>query len=75
MDTLMPETTRVFQCASCGEYINTSMSACKFCGNLVDGKRAEQAAELQAAIGNACSDASFLRITAGAILVAFAARC
>ncbi len=72
MNTLTLDKTRVFKCSSCGEYINTSMSACKFCGNQVNLETAEQAADVQDAIGNACSEANYLKVTARAIPVAYA---
>ena len=64
MATMNLSTPSVFPCASCGEFINTSMSECKFCGTTVDALASAQAAEIQTQVGNACSDASYLKISA-----------
>ncbi|MBS1808752.1 MAG: hypothetical protein JST84_11215 [Acidobacteria bacterium] len=72
MANLNLSTPRVFQCPACGEFINTAMTECKFCGVAVDAEASTQAAEVQAKVGNACSDGSYLKISARAIPVAYA---
>jgi hypothetical protein len=60
---------RVFTCPHCKETINTSMDRCRFCSAPVDRAAAEGAADLMERVNQACSDASFLRIMAGMLLV------
>ena len=72
MATMNLGTPSVFPCASCGEFINTSMSECKFCRAPVDAVASAQAAEVQSKVGSACSDASYLKISARVIPVAYA---
>jgi hypothetical protein len=55
---------RVFPCPHCKEFINTSMSECKFCGTAVDYEAAQRAAEIQEQTAKACSDANYLKVTA-----------
>jgi len=62
---------RVFQCPNCKETINTSVSHCPFCAAPVDSHAAEAAADFMSKVNQACSDAIYLRIVAGA-MVAFA---
>jgi len=45
------------------------MSQCHYCGHLVDPATAKAAADVQARVNQACSDASYLRIVARAIPV------
>jgi hypothetical protein len=59
---------RVFECPACKETINTSASQCPFCSAPVDSGMAELAADLMGKVNQACSDASYLRITAGTML-------
>lgn len=54
----------VFRCPNCGEFIDTSVHQCRFCGSTVDSSAARAAAETQARADQACSDASFLRTMA-----------
>jgi len=62
---------QVFPCPNCNETINTSMQQCAFCSAPVDHAVALEAAEKTAKIGQACSDASYLKIMLG-ILIPFA---
>jgi len=61
-EAIAQEKVRVFQCQSCKEYINTSMTECKFCGAAVDYNVAQVEGAVQSQTGNACSDASYLKI-------------
>ncbi|MGA2350188.1 MAG: hypothetical protein ABSF70_07140 [Terracidiphilus sp.] len=63
---------RVFQCPNCKETIDTSAQQCRFCHATIDAGAAEAAAEVMARINQACSDASYLKVMAIALLVAFA---
>src|SRR5690348_14617492 len=63
-ESAVPEMVRVFQCPNCKEYINTSMTECKFCGAPVDHNSAEVEGVIQSQTGNACNDASYLKIVA-----------
>ncbi len=72
METMNLNTPSVFPCGSCGEFINTSMNECRFCGTPVDAAASAQAAEAQAQVGRACSDASYLKISARVIPGAYA---
>jgi hypothetical protein len=63
---------RVFQCPNCKETIDTSAQQCRFCHAAIDAQAAEAAAEVMAKVNQACSDASYLKVMAIAILVAFA---
>ncbi|MBA3915500.1 MAG: hypothetical protein H0X25_16930 [Acidobacteriales bacterium] len=65
------EQTRIFQCPSCKETINTSAAQCPYCSAPIDAGAAEAAANLMHKVNDACSDASYLRIMAGSLLVAF----
>jgi predicted RNA-binding Zn-ribbon protein involved in translation (DUF1610 family) len=60
---------QVFPCPNCGEIINDSMTACRFCSVAIDAQAAATAAQLQSRINRAYSDASFLRTAAGGMLV------
>jgi hypothetical protein len=60
---------RIFQCPGCKETIDTSAVKCPFCSVSIDPKLAEAAADGMARINQACSDASYLRIMAGSMLV------
>lgn len=69
--SLAPE-VRVFPCPNCRETINTSMQVCPFCSAPVDHATAEQAAAETSKVSQACSDASYLKIMAWALLTFFA---
>jgi hypothetical protein len=65
------EHARVFQCPVCKETIDTSAQKCRFCSAPIDAGAAEAAAVAMAKVNQACSDASFLKVMAGAILLFF----
>ncbi len=58
---------QVFQCQNCREFINTSMTHCSYCGVAINAEAATAAADIQANVAKACSDANFLKIMARAI--------
>lgn len=60
---------QTFQCPNCREFINASMGNCSFCGAAINYETALAAADIQAKVGQACSDASYLKITARALVV------
>lgn len=68
---LLSEAAQVFDCPSCGETINTSMSQCPYCKIAVDPQTAQAAAELTSKVSAACSDGSYVRIVAGSLLAFF----
>ncbi len=70
--SLMSQQARVFQCPKCKETIDTSESECRFCHAAIDADVAEEAAEVMAKVNQACSDASFLKVMAVAVVVSFA---
>jgi hypothetical protein len=70
--SLMSQQARVFQCPKCKETIDTSEPECRFCHAPIDANAAEEAAEGMAKVNQACSDASFLKVMAIAVLVSFA---
>ncbi|MGB9408038.1 MAG: hypothetical protein WCA89_10915 [Terracidiphilus sp.] len=63
---------RVFPCPVCKETIDTSALKCRFCSASIDPGAAEAAADAMARVNQACSDASYLKVMAIAVLVAFA---
>jgi len=67
---LTPE-VHVFPCPNCHETINTSMQQCPFCSKAIDRAAAEQSAAATSRISSACSDASYLRIMAWALVTFF----
>lgn len=71
MSALTAVEVRVFECPSCGQTINTSMAQCPYCSAAVDPVAAVVAAELTSKVSQACSDASYVRIVAGTIVVFF----
>jgi len=62
---------RVFQCPVCKETIDTSAQKCRFCSASIDLRAAEEAADAMAKVNQACSDASYLKIAAAALLILF----
>jgi hypothetical protein len=62
---------KVFPCPNCRETINTSMTECPYCRTAIDAAAASRAAEETSKISQACSDASYLRIMAWALLTFF----
>jgi hypothetical protein len=63
---------RVFQCPKCNETIDTSAQECRFCHFPIDVGAAEAASDAMAKVNQACSDSSYLKVMAIAILVFFA---
>jgi hypothetical protein len=62
---------RIFQCSSCKEYINDSMSNCRFCGTSVDFAVAQSAADIQDKTNQACNDGNFIQTMARATIVMY----
>ena len=60
---------RIFPCPRCNQTIDTAAVQCPFCSAPIDPKLAEAAADRMAKVNQACSDASYLRIMAGSMLV------
>jgi len=58
----------VFECPHCKQTIDIDADHCRFCGAKVDHAAAQKAAHLLAGVDQACSDASYLRNTAGTVL-------
>jgi len=58
---------QVFQCQNCREFINTSMTNCSYCGVAINAEAATAAADVQANVAKACSDANYLKIMARAL--------
>jgi hypothetical protein len=61
----------VFPCPNCQETINTSVQQCPFCSASIDRAAAEQSAAATSEISQACSDASYLKVMAWALLTFF----
>ncbi len=66
MSSSVTDKIRVFKCTQCGEFINTSMNECKFCGATVNADAAEGAANVQDDVAAACSTANYMKILARA---------
>ncbi len=62
---------RIFECPNCRQTIDTAAVKCPYCSASIDPKLAEAAADTMAKINQGCNDASYLRIMAGTIFVAF----
>jgi hypothetical protein len=60
---------RIFECPSCKQTIDTSAVKCPFCSASIDPGAAEAAADNMEKVNQACSDASYLRVMAGSMLV------
>lgn len=69
--SLLSGEIRVFECPSCRETINTSVTQCPYCSAPVDRNAAAAAADLTSRVSQACSDASYVRILAGSIIAFF----
>jgi len=69
MSLLQSDGIRVFECPSCRQTINTSLSQCPYCSAPIDGQTAEAAAALTTRVSQACNDASYVRILAGSLIV------
>jgi len=63
-----------FPCPNCHEFINSSMTTCKYCSVPIDPQAASTAIELQDKVNRACNDASLVRNLAGAMWVFFFVR-
>lgn len=64
---------QVFQCPICREIINTSMTNCPYCGVEINPEAAQTAADTQSRVAEACSNASYLKIMARAMVGFFLA--
>lgn len=58
---------QTFPCPGCNEIISDAAQVCRYCSAPIDKQAAEVAAELQSKVNQACSDASYLKITAVAM--------
>ena len=58
---------QVFQCQNCREFINTGLTNCPYCGVMINLEAATAAADNQANVAKACSDANFLKLMARAL--------
>jgi len=63
--------TMIFECPNCKETIDSTEKQCRFCSAPIDAGAAERAAKTLARVNQACSDASFMRTAAVALLVFF----
>lgn len=63
-----------FPCPSCQQFINSSMTACKFCSAPLDAQAVSLAIENQEIVNNAYNKASNLRILAGVLATSFLGR-
>jgi hypothetical protein len=61
----------IFECPSCKETIDSEQTRCRFCSTAIDPGVAEKAAKILARVNQACSDASYMRTAAVALLVFF----
>ncbi len=52
---------RTFRCLSCNDVINTSMTACKYCGAPIDPAEAQAVAEVHEKVNQAGFDASMIK--------------
>ncbi|MGH9842968.1 MAG: hypothetical protein ACREEM_29880 [Blastocatellia bacterium] len=59
---------QVFQCLNCREMINVSLANCPYCGVAINPETAHAAADNQAIVAQACSNASYLKIMARAMV-------
>jgi len=64
----------IFECPHCGETIDASAEACRFCGATVDRPLALHRAMILAKVNRACSDASYMRSCAMTLPVFFVFR-
>jgi hypothetical protein len=66
----MSENIMSFRCVSCGEYINTSMTQCRYCEAPIDPEVARMVSVEQDKVNNACSEASYIKSIAVVLVVA-----
>jgi hypothetical protein len=62
---------KTFQCPNCNQFINDSMTECKFCSTPLDPQVVSQAVENQDKVNDAYNAASNLRILAGVLASSF----
>ena len=62
----------IFECPNCKETIDSAQTRCRFCSVPIDPGVAEKAAKTMARVNQACSDASYMKTAAVALLVFFA---
>lgn len=65
----MSETLMSFRCVSCGEYINTGMTKCRYCSAPIDPEVAKLRSLEQDKVNNACSEASYIKTVAVVLAV------
>ena len=65
------ESVSTYPCPNCGEFINASMTECRFCHAAIDPQAAQAAAAQQERINAACNSASMIRNLASAMWVFF----
>ena len=61
----------IFECPNCKETIDSAERQCRFCSAPIDPGVAEKAAKTLAKVNQACSDASFMKTAAIALLAFF----
>ena len=61
----------IFECPNCKETIDSAQTHCRFCSVAIDPGVAEKAAKTMARVNQACSDASYMKTAAVALLVFF----
>jgi hypothetical protein len=61
----------IFECPNCKETIDSAQTHCRFCAAAIDPGVAEKAAKTMARVNQACSDASYMKTAAVALLVFF----
>ncbi len=66
----MSENIMSFRCVSCGEYINTSMTQCRYCEAPIDPEVARMVSAEQDKVNNACSEASYIKSIAVVLAIA-----
>jgi hypothetical protein len=66
----MSENIMSFRCVSCGEYINTSMTQCRYCEAPIDREVARFVSLEQDKVNNACSEASHIKSIAVVLVIA-----
>ncbi len=62
---------KTFQCPNCSQYINDSMTSCKYCSTPLDMQSISDAIENQELLNNAYNKANNIRILAGAMITTF----
>lgn len=67
----MLDTIKAFPCPSCGQFINDSMTACKYCFAPLDMEIISTAVEEQVVVNDAFNKANNIRILAWALITTF----